>query len=474
MYLIASLGILAFALSLVLTPPIRDAFIRIGLLDYPDKFRKVHPHPVPRAGGLVIAISYILSFGIALLLPFSFATTISAVLPQFWLLLPAAEMIFITGLIDDVVGLKPWQKLAGQTVACYLAYVAGVQVHAIADFVLHPILAGTVSVLWLLACTNAFNLIDGMDGLAAGVGLFAAVTVFIAALTHHSLDLALVTIPLIGSLLGFLRYNFNPASVFLGDSGSLLIGFMLGCFGVLWSQKSATILGMTAPLMAVSIPLLDASLAIVRRYIRKKPLFEADSGHIHHRLIALGLTPRRAALLMYAVCGLAAALSLMQDMFENRFSGLIVVLFCMMAWIGVQHLGYVEFGVARQIFVKGTFRRIIDAHTLLKHLENRLEEARDGRELWLLLCDGVAQFGFQPVEMRLAGQSYGRAGAPEDFWQVRIPVADGDYVNLRHQFEIDLDSVPVALLVNVIKRAVSRCHARLHSAAPFAEAGHAR
>src|SRR5262249_46286320 len=155
--------------------------------------------------------------------------------------------------------------------------------------------------------------------------------------------LAAATIPLVGALLGFLRYNFNPATVFLGNSGSLLIGFLLGSYGILWSQKSATILGMTAPLMALAIPLLDTLLSLVRRFLRRQPLFVGDRGQIHHRLLDRGLTPRRVALIFYALCGIAAVFSL--TVATNQFEGLVLVVFCGAAWIGIQHLGYVEFGV---------------------------------------------------------------------------------------------------------------------------------
>src|SRR6201999_2943513 len=128
------------------------------------------------------------------------------------------------------------------------------------------------------------NLIDGIDGLATGVGFFATVTMALAALMQGNITLAIAVVPLAGALLGFLRYNFNPASIFLGDSGSLLVGFLLGSFGILWSQKAATILGITAPMMAMAIPLLDTGLAIVRRFLRNRPIFEGDRGHIHHRL----------------------------------------------------------------------------------------------------------------------------------------------------------------------------------------------
>ena len=151
------------------------------------------------------------------------------------------------------------------------AYWAGIHIQALAGYALagHG-LAGSaagawwnlpVTILWLIACTNAINLIDGVDGLATGVGLFATITTLIAALLQHNTALALATVPLAGCLLGFIRYNFNPASIFLGDCGSLFIGFLLGCYAVVWSQKAATILGMTAPLMALSIPLLDLAVA---------------------------------------------------------------------------------------------------------------------------------------------------------------------------------------------------------------------
>src|SRR6185436_13025698 len=140
-----------------------------------------------------------------------------------------------------------------------------------------------LTILWLLVCTNAFNLIDGMDGLATGAGLFATLTILLAGMLEGNHALVLAAVPLGGALLGFLRYNFNPASAFLGDSGSLLLGFLLGCFGVIWSFKTATVFGMIAPLMAMSVPILDATLAVARRFLRGRPIFGADRGHVHHR-----------------------------------------------------------------------------------------------------------------------------------------------------------------------------------------------
>src|SRR5208337_5346983 len=176
-------------------------------------------------------------------------------------LLPAAVIIFLTGLLDDLRGLSAWQKLGGQFIAATVAVWSGVQITSIAWHQFPSWFAIPLTVVWLVGCTNALNLIDGVDGLAAGVGLLVTTITLIAALLGHNIGMAIAIVPLVGALLGFLRFNFNPASIFLGDSGSLFIGFLLGCYSVLWSQKSATILGMTAPLIALSIPLLDTGLA---------------------------------------------------------------------------------------------------------------------------------------------------------------------------------------------------------------------
>ncbi|MGA7410233.1 MAG: MraY family glycosyltransferase, partial [Bryobacteraceae bacterium] len=195
-------------------------------------------------------LAYLGALAVLLLLPASAGNLVKAGLPVGLRLLPAMALVFFVGLVDDIRGLKPWQKLACQLLAAGLAFWAGVDIKNVDGIVIPAWLGLPVTLFWLVGCANAFNLIDGVDGLATGAGLFATVTILIGALLSNNVPLALATIPLAGALLGFLRYNFNPASIFLGDSGSLTIGFLLGCFGVLWSQKGATILGMTAPLLA--------------------------------------------------------------------------------------------------------------------------------------------------------------------------------------------------------------------------------
>jgi UDP-GlcNAc:undecaprenyl-phosphate GlcNAc-1-phosphate transferase len=318
----------------------------------------------------------------------------------------------------------------------------------------HPIVSAGITVLWLVGCTNAFNLIDGMDGLAAGVGFVATVAMILAGLTQGNLPLVLATLPLAGCLLGFLFYNFNPASVFLGDGGSLLIGFLLGSYGALWSEKSVTLVALVAPALAMSVPMLDVGLSIVRRFLRNRPIFEADRGHIHHRLLDRGLTPRGVVLSIYGFCALAATLSLLAGALRNQFSGLIVVLFCAFAWFGIKHLDYTEFKTAREMFLKGGFRRIIGAEARLAELEQALLGARDLHDCWGKALEGSREFGFEGVRLSAHGTIFEvlpKNGAKRS-WQLRIPLGHSHYINFSRDLESNLDPVILSAFVDCMER----------------------
>src|ERR1017187_6151141 len=403
MLVLFDVSCLAFLFALFLTPLVWNAATRMGLVDKPDATRKFHLGPVPRVGGVSVALAYALAMGFIYVppyrnVPFDIPSGMSAA----WKLAPAAIVILLIGLADDIRGLRPWQKLLGEVAAAVIAYESGFGVHVLRGQPVSDWLSPIVTVVWLVGCSNALNLIDGIDGLAAGVGVFATLTAFVAALMHNSLELALVTAPLVGALLGFLRYNFNPASIFLGDSGSLMIGFLLGCFGVVWSQKSATILGMTAPLMALGIPILDTGLSIVRRFLRHQPIFGADRDHIHHRLLKRGLAPRRVALVLYGVASIGAALSLL-SVSSNRMAGAVVLLFCAAAWIGIQHLGYTEFSTARRMLLAGTFQQTLDAQLRVRSFEQALAAAKSVEECWGLILDASRTFDFVEARLCVAG-----------------------------------------------------------------------
>ncbi len=322
MYSFVFLGIIACLISLILTPVIRNVSEKRGWLDTPDNRRKNHPKPIPRIGGVAVFAAYVGSFGLLALGVLKGGLLVRAAVPAWWELIPAAGLVFLIGLLDDLRGVRPSAKLGVQAVAAMIAYSAGVSIATIGGFDVPWWLGFPMTLVWLVGCSNAFNLIDGVDGLAAGAALFATVTIVVGALLEANVALAMATAPLAGALLGFLRYNFNPASIFLGDSGSLTVGFLLGSYALIWGQTSATVLGMTAPLMALALPLLDTMVAIARRFIGGQGIFTADASHIHHRLLSRGLSPRKVALLLYFACGVAATLSLLASFTDGQYNSI--------------------------------------------------------------------------------------------------------------------------------------------------------
>jgi UDP-GlcNAc:undecaprenyl-phosphate/decaprenyl-phosphate GlcNAc-1-phosphate transferase len=459
LYLILTLGFISVVLALIITPLIRDTIGRVAFLDKPDGVRKHHLTPTPRVGGIAIVIAYVTTFAIALKLPYNYADFLHNGLPTILRLTMVAAIVFLTGVLDDLVSLSARQKLIGIFGASALAYVVGIRVdirlfHGLPDW---PWLGFAITVLWLAGCANAFNLIDGMDGLATGVGLVATVTMLAAALIQKNLPLALATLPLAGCLLGFLPYNFNPASVFLGDSGSLLIGFLLGCYGAIWSEKSVTLVALTAPLLAVSVPLVDVLVSVLRRYLRNRPIFEPDRGHIHHKLLERGFTTKRAVLTLYAICGLLAVVSLLVNAFHNSFAGLIVILCCCGVWMGVRQLRYAEFTSAGRMFLGGRFRRIIDAETRLIDFEAGLAKAVDIEECWDRVRDGSTEFGFQGVRMSLQGVLFEKLPSrpAKRHWQLRVPLPDGEYVNFLRDFSASMDPLILGQFVNAVERGLN-------------------
>jgi UDP-GlcNAc:undecaprenyl-phosphate GlcNAc-1-phosphate transferase len=465
MYSLLFLAIASLLLSVILTPLVRIASQRLGLVDHPDSSRKPDYRPIPRVGGIAVALSFVLSYALWWLTPLTGIWTIHQNLPLILKLIPAVALVFLIGLVDDLFHLSAWLKFAGQTLAAVIAYFAGVHVMGFsgAEFT-QWWWTLPATVLWLVACTNAINLIDGVDGLAAGLSLVATLSMLLGAALSHNVLLAFATVPLAGCLIGFLRYNFNPASVYLGDSGSLFIGFLLGCYGVLSSQKSATILGMTAPLIALSIPLLDTTLAIVRRFLRRQPIFTADRGHIHHRLLDRGLTPRRVALLLYALGALAAIFSL--AMADNHLEIPVVLVFGVVTWLGIQRLGFVEFDTASRLMLRGAFRGLLTSHIVLDTLKSRLTAATTPEDCWHILESSYRDLGFCRIQMRFSGCSYstGSSDSPTPCWRVEIPLLGSDHIELAHDFNTDDNPTSFAPLADTLHQTFISRYALARSA----------
>jgi UDP-GlcNAc:undecaprenyl-phosphate GlcNAc-1-phosphate transferase len=454
MYSLLFLGIVSCFISLLLTPVVRNASLRFGLVDQPDQARKFHIAPVPRLGGVAIFIAVILSYVLLLAVRLSSGTIVWEGLPLFIRLTPAIAVIFGTGLVDDVVSVRPWKKLTAEVVAAALAWFGGIHISGIAGYSTIGVVGFFGTVLWIVACTNAINLIDGVDGLAAGISLFAALTMLIAASINHNFPLALAVVSLVGALIGFLRYNLNPASIFLGDSGSLTLGFLLGCYAAVWGEKSSTVLGMTAPLLVLAVPLLDVGLAIVRRFLRGQPIFLADRDHIHHRLLSRGYAPHHVVLLIYGICSIGATVSLLLTFYHQTYRGFVIVLVVLAAWLGLQHLGYSEFGVVGKMLIGGGFRSVLSAQFALDGFEREFRDDISLEQCWEILYLNSSEFGFSGVDFHLDGEIH-RGGTSEG-WQARIDFPGHGYINLWRESGVQVRSTAAVLFIDSVSRVMHR------------------
>jgi UDP-GlcNAc:undecaprenyl-phosphate GlcNAc-1-phosphate transferase len=295
----------ALAVTLLVTPLIRRFSVRADLMDEPGA-RKVHTTAVPRLGGVGI----VSGFAAALLLEtagelwWRWPTALLRGDGQVMGTVLGVAVIFALGLVDDVRGMRAGVKLVGQMLAALVPIAFGLHI----DFFSNPFGGGILrlgwfsyplTVLWLIGFANVFNLIDGLDGLAAGIAVIAAASFMALALNMGQAIPAILAASLIGACVGFLRYNFNPASIYMGDSGSLSIGFALGCVSLTGVMKSAAAISLVAPLLIIGVPLVDTSSAIIRRWRHGRPIHEADNGHIHHRLLHRGFSQRQTVLIIY-------------------------------------------------------------------------------------------------------------------------------------------------------------------------------
>ena len=304
--------LLAFALSLVIaflmTPPVKRFAEKVGAIDVPKDDRRVHNHPIPRMGGLAIFMGFVLS--LIVFVPMS-----TKVLG----LLVGALIIAVMGGVDDIVCLNPWIKLLGQVIAALVAIRCGLVFDVISNpnifaeetYIEIGYLSIPLTMLWIVACTNAVNLIDGLDGLAVGVSAISSLTMLIVSLFVSEPVVSLILAALTGACLGFMPYNLNPAKIFMGDVGSQLLGFVLSTASIMGLFKLHAIITFFVPLLALALPLADTIFAFFRRILHGQSPFKADKGHFHHRLLAMGLNQKQVVAVLYgisAVLGLLAVL----------------------------------------------------------------------------------------------------------------------------------------------------------------------
>jgi UDP-GlcNAc:undecaprenyl-phosphate GlcNAc-1-phosphate transferase len=428
---------LAFALGLLLTAALRRLLRATpGRRSEARRLGEAGPAPaVPRMGGVAVMAAAAL----ALLLPGGLGWPLNnfgdaALLRQ--LAVPVL-LVLAAGTADDGWGLAPAWKFAVQGAAGLWVIGLGLRVKAVLHHPLPLWASVVVTLLWLVGCSNAFNLIDGLDGLATGLALFATGTVLAHAVLIGEPALALVMGALTGALAAFLLFNFPPASIYLGDAGSLTIGFVLGCMALVWANKATTTIGLIAPLFALTVPMLDTAVAIVRRGLTGQPLFAGDQRHIHHRLLRRGLTPRRAVLLLYAVAGAGAAVSLLlADLRQRETYELVILLFVGLAAIGVQQLRYAEFSEVGRLLRRGRLdpRKALQAQVALRHWAQEIGRAQDYEQLWECVRQAGLALEFDGIAFRAGSAEAplwqrreapgGEAAAQRGGWRMEIPLGE--------------------------------------------------
>jgi UDP-GlcNAc:undecaprenyl-phosphate GlcNAc-1-phosphate transferase len=363
------LFLLASILSFLITPAVRSVAKKLGAFDLPGE-RKVHYKPIARLGGLAIYVTFNLILIITSRVDLFFFPVDFLEKINFPWLLVASTIIFSIGAVDDVRRIPPAIKFFFQIVAGLIVALTCVKIRAISlpfGSIQLGIWSIPVTVLWVVGITNAINLLDGLDGLAAGTSFIVCLAMFGISLFNQDIGIALTSIILAGSILGFLRYNFHPASIFLGDSGAYFLGFVLSVFPLLGGLKGTTTFAILIPILALGLPIIDTGLSMLRRLLKSLHIFEvdpdknvvkfffldgwamfkADRSHIHHRLLEMGFTQRKAVILLYGISLVLGGLAFSSVYFKNINYALFLTTIGIASYIGVRKLGYSDIQILR-------------------------------------------------------------------------------------------------------------------------------
>lgn len=333
---VESIAILLVAVlaTILLVPVAKRIAIKFDAIDYPAA-RRINMIPIPRMGGVAIFGGLVISLAVLLIGDYCFGWE-NPFISQSDLTVnyigTAVGVIFMfgVGVLDDIIDLKAKPKLIGQIIAACIVAGSGVLLSSIHNpfgegYIEFGWVAYPLTVFYLVAFANIINLIDGLDGLAAGITAISAMTIFVFSVLTNRVDAAFMSIALFGVCVGFLRYNFHPASVFMGDSGSLLLGFLLGIVSLFAVARSALFVSLLVPILAAGVPIMDTALAILRRKRAHRPIDEADRGHIHHRLLEAGFSQRATVLIMWSWTAALAVCAV----FITELDGLPRIILCL-------------------------------------------------------------------------------------------------------------------------------------------------
>ncbi|MCG8448173.1 MAG: undecaprenyl/decaprenyl-phosphate alpha-N-acetylglucosaminyl 1-phosphate transferase [Pirellulales bacterium] len=388
----------------VVSYPITNTIItyapRWGLIDRPDGHHKKHKYAVALGGGLAVFLGAVITFGVEFLSSAALQESLSEEAPFLGGLLLAGGWIVGLGLIDDRFGMKGRYKLLGQLVAALIVIASGLEIKGFSLFGYDVKLGGfsvPFTVFWLLGAINSLNLLDGIDGLATTIGIILCSTITVMALMIGQTAVAVVGAVFVGSLLGFFRFNFPPAVIYLGDAGSMLIGLVVGALAIGASLKGTATVGLAAPLAIWALPMFDSFTAIVRRKLTGRSIYDTDRGHLHHRLMALFGKNTYVLAVVAVCCAVTCAGALLSMFWKSDLLALGAVLSVLCILIATQAFGHVEFKMvmsrAKMLLVR-FFRK--DAH---HESSFQLQGSRE----WNLMWQSVIEFAdkMQLVDVKL-------------------------------------------------------------------------
>lgn len=344
MAIVYSIIVITFICCVIITPIVIKLSIKFNIVDMPDHKRRIHQKPMPRIGGVAIVISMFIGFLIYYIITKDIPSI--ALNKAFLGYLIGGIIIALMGFIDDIKNLRARHKFIFQLLAAIIVYVFGIRISGIkipfiyADIINFGFLDFPITLLWIVGITNAVNLIDGLDGLAAGISAISATALLVIFITTSaSLEAIIIAAVLVGASLGFLPYNFNPAKTFMGDVGSNFLGYTLSILSILGFAKGYAMLAIIAPILALGVPIFDTLFAMVRRFIKGEPMLKPDGGHIHHRLIKMGLSQRQAVFVLYTITSILCVVAVVivsADVWKFLLLVLIIICFISIGIIGMQ------------------------------------------------------------------------------------------------------------------------------------------
>jgi UDP-GlcNAc:undecaprenyl-phosphate GlcNAc-1-phosphate transferase len=393
--------IVAIICATILTPLVRRLAQRFGVLDHALSSRKIHGRPIPRLGGIAIVLAFYLPLVGLLLWHSEVGNMFTAERGLVLGLFVGGLIIALLGVYDDLRGAGAGRKFLVQFGVAGLMYALGYRIELLANPFGAELHLGWMSLpftlFWIVGVINAMNLIDGLDGLAGGVALVAVLTTFLISVQRAHPLMMLFSGALAGAIMGFLFYNFNPATIFMGDTGSMFLGFVLATSAIQTNQKSSTAVAVLIPGIALGLPIMDTLLAMGRRALRGRPIFQADKEHIHHRLLARGLSHRQAVLVLYGFCTLLGGVALVLTYTNSLESAFLLLALGLVAFAALRALGYMRLDRISESAQERRKNKALRAAA--RPLGQRLRRVRTLDEAWVIVTEAAAVFGAASVSV---------------------------------------------------------------------------